>query len=188
MATSTGQRIGIWVIAGALVVGTLGGFAAMILESGNKQTDQAAQQKQYEEYMKQQNEAAAAHALSSKPLEGFAATPFDKAGVSELNVEVIKEGDGAALAADSSLEANYFGWTSDGKIFDSTNQNGTVTPATFGLDGVIEGWKKGLNGVRVGSVVKLSIPANLAYGANGSPPNIGPDEPLQFIVEVKAIK
>lgn len=188
MATSTGQRIGIWVIAGALTIGTLGGFAAMILQQSNASVDQAAQQKQMDEYMKQQTAAAAAHAASSKPLDGYSAATFDKASITKLQTEVLTPGDGAALAKDSTIEANYFGWTSDGKIFDSTNQNGTVTPATFGLDKVIAGWTEGLNGVRVGSVVKLSIPASQAYGANGSPPNIGPNEPLMFIVEVKAIK
>lgn len=188
MATSKGHRIGIWIIAGALIVGTLGGFAAMILQSGNAKIDAATQAKQLADYTKQQQDAAAAHAVSSKPLDGYSAEVFDKTTVTALKVDVIKEGDGAALSTDSSLEANYFGWTSDGKIFDSTNQDGTTTPATFALSGVIEGWKKGLNGVRVGSVVKLTIPADLAYGANGSPPSIGPNEPLQFIVEVKAIK
>ena len=188
MATSKGQRIGIWIIAGALTIGTLGGFAAMILETGNAKTDQAKQQQQLDEYKKQQEIAAAAHAASSKPLDGYTAEPFDKEGVKTLKVETIVQGDGEAVAKTSTIEANYFGWTSDGKIFDSTNQSGTVTPATFGLDQVIAGWTEGLNGVRVGSVVKLTIPADKAYGATGSPPNIGPNEPIAFIVEVKAIK
>lgn len=188
MATTKGQRIGIWIITGALVVGTFGGFLAMVLAPKNAATDQAKAEKEYAEYLKQAEEQAKAHAASSKSLEGFEAAPFDKAGVTELKVETLKEGEGEALAADSTISANYFGWTSDGKIFDSTNQDGTVTPSEFSLTQVIEGWTKGLTGVKVGSTVRLTIPANLAYKEQGRSPNIGPNEPLQFIVEVKEKK
>ncbi|MEO5950047.1 MAG: FKBP-type peptidyl-prolyl cis-trans isomerase [Candidatus Saccharimonadales bacterium] len=188
MATPKGQRIGIWIIAIALCVGTLGGFAVMILGTGNAKIDQAAQQKAVADQTAQQEAASIAHAASSKPLDGYSAAAFDKASVTALGVEVVKEGDGAAVAADSTIVADYFGWTSDGKIFDSTNQDGTNTSATFSLAQVIQGWTKGLNGVRVGSTVKLTIPADLAYGTAGSPPTIGASEPLQFIVTVKSIK
>jgi peptidylprolyl isomerase len=86
------------------------------------------------------------------------------------------------------VNVNYFGWTSDGKIFDSTNQNGTTTPTDISLSGVIKGWTQGLTGVKVGSTVKLTIPAALGYAEAGSPPNIGPNEPLQFIIEIKELK
>ncbi len=192
MATSTGQRIGIWIIAGALTLGTLGGFAAMILQPSNSKKDQEAQLKTYAESLKkqqaQQNAAAVAHAASSRPLDGFSAEPFDSPSVTKLTVDTLTSGDGVAVSKDSTIEANYFGWTSDGKIFDSSNQDGTTTSATFSLKSVIEGWTNGLDGVRVGSTVKLTIPAVQAYGATGSLPNIGPNEPLQFIVEVKSIK
>ena len=105
----------------------------------------------------------------------------------ELKVEVLKQGEGETLAADSTISANYFGWTSDGKIFDSTNKEGSeVTPAQFGLDGVIKGWTEGLTGQKVGSVVKLTIPADKAYGAidDGSGRPVGP---LVFIVDIKEL-
>ena len=141
-------------------------------------------QQQALEQLKKQQEAQA----MNEPLTGYEAAPFDKAGVTGLKVETLKEGDGAVATANSTVNANYFGWTSDGKIFDSSQKNGVANPATSPLSGVISGWTEGLTGVKAGSVVKLTIPADKAYGATGSPPTIGPNEPLVFIVELKEVK
>lgn len=180
MATSKSQRIGIWVIAVIMAVGTIGSFFVIILANDNAKVDQMAMQEQQKKLMEEL-------AKSNKPLEGYEATPFDKETVTELGVEVLKEGEGEELAADSTITANYFGWTSDGKIFDSTNKDGTVTPADFSLAGVIEGWTEGLTGQKVGSVVKLMIPADKAYGSVDTGGG-RPFGPLAFIVEIKAKK
>ena len=188
MATKKSQRIGILIIAVVMLVGTLGSFAVMMLSTNNAAIDQAAQEREMADYQAQIEEQAKARLESSKPLKGYEANEFDKSEVTELEVKTLKEGDGDELTADSTIEANYFGWTSDGQIFDSSNQNGTTKPIEFPLSGVIAGWTEGLDGVRVGSVVELTIPAEQAYGSAGSPPNIGPDEPLKFIVEVVSKK
>lgn len=187
MATRTSQRIGIWVIAGMMLIGTIGGFTVLLIDpSGGadvrQQAEQDRQAKQMEKYERLVRESAEARMASSKPLEGFEATAFDKESVTELQVEVLTEGDGVVLSENTTISANYFGWTSDGKIFDSTNQDGKVEPAKFGLNQVIEGWTKGLTGVKVGSIVRLTIPTDMAYGDDevaGSPAG-----PLMFIVEV----
>lgn len=186
MATATHQRVTIWIIAIVMVIGTLGTYFVMILANDNGAVTSSQElelQKQLEEYQKQQEEAQKAN----RPLEGYEATPFDKAAVTELKVETLKQGEGTAATAQSTVNANYFGWTSDGAIFDSTNKNGTVTPIDFSLQGVIPGWTEGLTGVKQGSVVKLTIPAAKAYGESGSG-SIGPNEPLTFIVELKEVK
>jgi len=51
---------------------------------------------------------------------------------------------------------------------------------TLGSGSVIAGWEQGLNGRRLGEVVELTIPSELAYGSAGSPPIIPPDAALQF--------
>lgn len=187
MATPKHQRIGIWIIAVVMVIGTIGSFVAIILANDNQKVDQAAQQKAIEDYQKQMKEAAEKNAAASKPLEGYSAESFDAAAVTELKVETLKEGDGQAATESSTVKANYFGWTSDGKIFDSTNKDGTVTPIDFSLTQVIEGWTKGLTGVKVGSTVKLSIPTSMAYGENAAQSG-QPAGPLMFIVELKEVK
>ncbi|MBI3889511.1 FKBP-type peptidyl-prolyl cis-trans isomerase [Candidatus Saccharibacteria bacterium] len=188
MSTSRSQRIGIWVIAVVMVVGTIGSFFVVILANSNQTKDTAQQQKLYAEYLEKQKEAQAERQATLEPLEGYATEVFDAASVTELKSEVLTEGTGAALKEDSGMVINYFGWTADGKIFDSSRVKGVTTPnGDLKLNGVIKGWSEGLVGKKAGSVVKLTIPADKAYGStdtgNGSP--VGP---LMFIVEVKEVK
>lgn len=184
MATRTSQRIGIWVIAVVMLVGTLAGFAAMVLIPQNETTDAQAQQKAYEDYIAEMKKAQEERQKSLRPLDGYKAEAFDAKSVTALKVDVLKPGEGEALAADSTLKINYFGWTADGKIFDSTNIDGKTTPnETLALNGVIEGWKQGLAGQKVGSTVKLTIPSDMAYGDTDT--GMGqPTGPLVFIVEI----
>ncbi len=64
-------------------------------------------------------------------------------------------------AADS-VEVHYTGWTTDGKMFDSSVKRGT--PAKFPLGNVIKGWTEGLQLMVVGEKRRFWIPGNLAYG------------------------
>lgn len=190
MATAKSQRIFIWVIAIVMTVGTLGAYFISIVSAENgdvKSSQELEYEKQYAEYLKQQEEAQKQRVANSKPLQGYSAASFDASAITELKTEDLVVGTGKDVAANSTIEANYFGWTSDGKIFDSTNQNGTVTPATFSLEQVIEGWKTGLTGAKEGSVRKLMIPTNLAYGPDAAQQG-RPAGPLFFIVEVKSVK
>ena len=101
----------------------------------------------------------------------------------EVINEDLKEGDGAEVAAGSTLTVNYIGVScSTGKIFDSSYSRGQ--PATFALSAVIKGWQDGLPGMKVGGQRLLGIPAAKAYGSEGRPPTIAPDEALWFVVEV----
>jgi FKBP-type peptidyl-prolyl cis-trans isomerase len=181
MATRKSQRIIIWVIAIVMTVGTLGAYFVVILANNSAQKETEKIQQQQQDARKQQQQA-------NKPLDGYQATPFDKASITELKVETLTEGTGPAATAESTVTANYFGWLSDGTIFDSSNKNGTATPIEFGLGQVISGWKEGLTGVKEGSTVKLSIPSNKAYGSQGAGGVIGPNEPLMFIVELVKVK
>lgn len=188
MASQKGQRIGIWIIAIVLTVGTIGSFVVIILSNSNQKIDtqqaaatQAAQQAQA-------NQAAKANADNSIPFGSYSATAFDPASITSLAVQTLVQGTGAAVAATDSVNASYFGWTSDGKIFDSSQKKDAKAdaPITFPLNQVITGWSQGLTGVKVGSVVQLNIPASLAYGATGSGV-IPANAPLEFIVEIHSI-
>lgn len=180
MATKTSQRIGIWVIAVVMLVGTLAGFAAMILIPQNEQTEAEAQQEAYEKYIAEMRK-------SNQPLDGYKAEAFDAGNVTALKTDVLKEGTGQTVTKESTVKVNYFGWTADGQIFDSSKKNGTVTPIEFGLNGVIAGWTEGLTGQKVGSTVKLTIPAEKAYG-NTDNGTGQPTGPLVFIVEILEAK
>jgi peptidylprolyl isomerase len=92
-------------------------------------------------------------------------------------------GDGAVVAAKQTLSVDYIGVAcSTGKIFDSSYSRGE--PASFSLDGVIIGWQQGIPGMKVGGTRLLGIPAADAYGKDGRPPDIAPDEALWFVVHV----
>lgn len=104
----------------------------------------------------------------------------------KLIVEPTIEGDGPKVSKDQEVTVQYSGWLWDdsSKTFDSSWDRGQ--PATFPLDGVIKGWTEGLEGQKVGSQVLLIAPPDMAYGEAGSPPNIGPNKTLVFVVDILA--
>lgn len=102
----------------------------------------------------------------------------------DLTVQPLIQGDGAEVGEHDQVTVQYTGVTwSEGKTFDSSWEKGGA-PATFSLDQVIKGWKEGLAGQKVGSRVLVSIPAEKAYGEQGSPPDIGKNEDLLFVVDI----
>ena len=104
---------------------------------------------------------------------------------SGLRYEVIKMGTGPKPTANDIVETHYHGTLTDGTVFDSSVERGE--PAKFGVGQVIPAWTEALQLMPVGSKWKLYCPSNLAYGERGSPPRIGPHEPLIFEVELLGI-
>lgn len=181
-AKENAKRVFILIAVAGFIFSSAALTLLAVMES-NKSAETSSQddiQKQLQEQMQAQQQP-------SEPLDGYAAEAFDPASVTELKVETLKEGDGAVATADSTVNANYFGWTSDGKIFDSSKKGGAATPIEFPLSGVIAGWTEGLTGVKQGSTVKLTIPADKAYGAEDKGDG-RPFGPLVFIVELKEVK
>jgi FKBP-type peptidyl-prolyl cis-trans isomerase FklB len=103
-----------------------------------------------------------------------------------LQYKVLAEGTGLKPATNDVVTVNYAGKLIDGTEFDSSYKRGE--PATFPVSGVIPGWTEALQLMKVGSTWELYIPASLAYGESGAPPNIGPNETLIFKVELLGIK
>jgi peptidylprolyl isomerase len=99
-----------------------------------------------------------------------AAPPADaQTTESGLATRVLAPGTGTAHPdRDSTVEVHYSGWTTDGKMFDSSVARGT--PARFRLDQVVEGWTEALQLMVAGEKRRLWIPQKLAYrGAPGKP-------------------
>ncbi len=105
---------------------------------------------------------------------------------SGLQYLVLEEGEGSRPTDTSMVEVHYEGKLLNGDVFDSSYQRGT--PVTFPLNRVIAGWTEGVQLMPVGSKYRLFVPGNLAYGPQGSPPKIGPNETLIFEVELISIK
>lgn len=126
-----------------------------------------------------------AEATATLDKDGLASVkiPAGNEPPAEMKVTTLKEGDGEAVKKTDTVTVDYAGaqWE-NGEQFDSSYDRGT--PATFALDEVIKGWTQGLEGVKVGSTVLLTIPAKLAYdGVEGKPQGT-----LVFVVNVKSVE
>ncbi|GLC25854.1 FKBP-type peptidyl-prolyl cis-trans isomerase [Roseisolibacter agri] len=99
-----------------------------------------------------------------------------------------KVGTGMVAAPGAEVRVHYTGWLPDGSKFDSSRDGGE--PFAFRINGgmVIAGWDEGVQGMKVGGVRKLVIPAALGYGATGAPPDIPPNSTLVFEVELVEVK
>ena len=102
---------------------------------------------------------------------------------SGLLYRIDREGDGAQATADTDVVlVNYEGKNRAGKVFDSSYER--EEPISFPLNGVIRGWTEGMKLVKAGGQITLWIPSVLAYGENGAGADIGPNEALEFKVEL----
>ena len=107
----------------------------------------------------------------------------------ELVVKDLVEGKGAVARPGQELTVNYVGVShSDGKEFDSSFDSGQPFQFQLGASMVIPGWDEGLEGMRVGGRRMLTIPPDKAYGAQGSPPAIGPNETLVFVIDLLGVR
>lgn len=105
---------------------------------------------------------------------------------SGLASRVLQAGTGSVHpTADDAVLVHYTGWTTDGRMFDSSVVRGEAI--SFPLRAVIPGWTEGLQLMVVGERRRLWIPAGLAYGETPSRPG-APAGMLVFDVELLAIR
>ena len=103
-----------------------------------------------------------------------------------LQYKVLQEGKGASPTADDMVTVNYEGRLISGKVFDSSYERGK--PATFAVRGVIKGWQDALTRMKPGALWEVYIPPQLAYGIQGAPGLIGPNETLIFKVNLISVQ
>ena len=124
-------------------------------------------------------------AMPETPADVKAAPADAEKTPSGLASKVLQKGTGATKPEpQDEVTVHYSGWTTDGKLFDSSVQRGQ--PATFPLNGVIKGWTEGLQLMVEGEKRRFWIPADLAYGEN--PGGGRPGGLLVFDVELISIK
>lgn len=99
-----------------------------------------------------------------------------------MKVEIIREGSGVAAKNGDYVTTHYVGTLESGAEFDSSVKRNTPFTFQLGAQRVIQGWDLGINGMKVGEQRKLTIPYELAYGADGFPPTIPPKSTLTFMV------
>jgi peptidylprolyl isomerase len=106
-----------------------------------------------------------------------------------LKVEDLIEGKGPAAKAGDKISVRYVGVLfNNNKEFDSSWKRGKAPfELTLGQGQVIQGWDQGLVGMKVGGRRRLTIPPDLAYGAQGQPPTIPANSTLVFDVDLTKI-
>ena len=103
----------------------------------------------------------------------------------KLEVKDLEEGTGAEAKAGDEVTVQYVGVNyKNGKEFDASWDRGEPFPLQLGAGMVIPGWEQGIEGMKVGGRRELIIPPELAYGPEGSPPAIGPNETLIFVIDL----
>jgi len=123
-------------------------------------------------------ETGAAYLLENAKRDGVVLLP------SGLQYEVLVEGQGDKPSRQSHVRTHYHGTLIDGSVFDSSHERGQ--PAEFPVGGVIAGWTEALQLMSVGSKWRLTVPSELAYGAQGVG-SIPPHSVLVFEVELLEI-
>jgi len=111
--------------------------------------------------------------------------------MAELVIEEINVGEGAKAGAGEGAEivvVHYTGWLEDGTKFDSSLDRNDPFSFTLGVGQVIKGWDEGVKGMKIGGKRKLTIPAEMGYGASGAGGVIPPDATLIFDVELLEIR
>jgi FKBP-type peptidyl-prolyl cis-trans isomerase FkpA len=108
-----------------------------------------------------------------------------------LEMKEVAAGTGNEARPGRRVAVHYTGWlfhpdkpANQGRQFDSSRDRGQPIEFTLGQGEVIPGWDEGIRGMKVGARRTLVIPANLAYGRSGSPPDIPANATLVFDVEL----
>ena len=97
-------------------------------------------------------------------------------------------GTGAEATTGSTVTVNYVGMLPDGSVFDASARHGQSFTFPLGAGNVIQGWDRGVVGMKEGGVRRLIIPAQYAYGAAGIPGVIPANATLIFDVELVKVQ
>jgi FKBP-type peptidyl-prolyl cis-trans isomerase FklB len=146
----------------------------------------AAMKKHYESMQAEQAKKAADNSAKGK---AYREQNAKRKGVvtldSGLQYEVIRPGEGVPPQSDATVEVHYNGTLIDGTVFDSSRERGK--PARFNLSRVVPGFREALSLMKPGAKWKIVIPPELGYGKRGAGKAIGPNETLQFELELISV-
>lgn len=106
----------------------------------------------------------------------------------ELEVIDTLVGNGKEVVKGALVICNYTGYLEDGTKFDSSFDHGRPFQFVIGSRRVIQGWDRGLMGMREGGKRRLRVPAALAYGERQIGPHIKPHSNLIFDVELIEVR
>ena len=198
--TSPRQRIVIVFIALLMLLSTFALYASIVLSSNGSSSSAetnaltAEEEARYQELLTEYQDKVNAQAseLSSKYFDEFATfksrvKSFNAADVTDVTWTDLKVGDGEEVNSEDFVEysAYYIGWLSDETVFDSSFDDASKPTALnsplAGTTEMIQGWKDGIQGMKIGGVREISIPSALGYGDQDQG-SIPANSPLRFVV------
>lgn len=198
--TSPRQRIVIVFIALLMLLSTFALYASIVLSSngGSSSAETSAltaeEEARYQELLAEYQDKVNAQAseLSSKYFDEFATfksrvKSFNAADVTDVTWTDLKVGDGEEVNSEDFVEysAYYIGWLSDETVFDSSfddvSKPTALNSPLTGTTEMIQGWKDGIQGMKIGGVREISIPSALGYGDQDQG-SIPANSPLRFVV------
>jgi FKBP-type peptidyl-prolyl cis-trans isomerase len=118
-------------------------------------------------------------------------TPTDPSQVAiEFSVVDLVVGTGSQAASGNSVNVNYTVWLYDpaGTDKKGNQKDAGAFPFVLGRNQSIPGFEQGIIGMRVGGKRRIYVPSELAYGSQGSPPDIPPNAALVFEVELVQVQ
>lgn len=199
LKTSTKQRVFIILIAILMVGSIIASYAAIVISgsqgssSDTPEVDEAKIAEYQAEYEKKSSELKELSkddfkrfvSHKSEVVKAYNETSANEGGVQTRDIE---KGSGDKVTSDNYL-AYYVGWCADETVFDSSFDNAESPTAFKGvLDpsvGLIEGWTKGVEGMRIDGIREVTIPGELAYGDSQEICG-GTNKPLKFMIMAKA--
>lgn len=159
------------------------------LKMSQEEIASSLQQYQQKQAAEQQAEMKKVAETNAKESKAWLAAKEKAKGVkktdSGLLYQVVKAGKGATPKDSDTVKVNYEGKLPDGTVFDSSYERGE--PIEFQTDQVIPGWQEALKKMHVGDTWMIYIPSELAYGPGGTGGPIGPNQALEFKVELLAV-
>ena len=198
--TSPRQRIVIVFIALLMLLSTFALYASIVLSSNGSSSSAetsaltAEEEARYQELLTEYQDKVNAQAseLSSKYFDEFATfksrvKSFNAADVTDVTWTDLKVGDGEEVNSEDFVEysAYYIGWLSDETVFDSSFDDASKPTALnsplAGTTEMIQGWKDGIQGMKIGGVREISIPSALGYGDQDQG-SIPANSPLRFVI------
>lgn len=198
--TSPRQRIIIVFVALLMLLSTFALYASIVLSSNGSSSSTetsaltAEEEARYQELLAEYQDKVNAQAseLSSKYFDEFATfksrvKSFNAADVTDVTWTDLKVGDGEEVNSEDFVEysAYYIGWLSDETVFDSSFDDASKPTALnsplTGTTEMIQGWKDGIQGMKIGGIREISIPSALGYGDQDQG-SIPANSPLRFVV------
>ena len=122
--------------------------------------------------------------MATAAIEGPAPPPPVARPGGALGVDDVTIGTGPEAKPGDQVRVHYTGSLPDGTQFDASRPRGAPFEFRLGQGMVIKGFERGVVGMKVGGIRKLTIPPELGYGRKGAPPTIPPNATLVFEIEL----